>query len=197
MSATNRPNPDVLDFVRRNQAAQVIGGKEAAPAGGVERAVRARMRRLGIEEDLIGIKGMYGVDEGAFVQYPSPQGGGGLRPDHPLVLQGRVRPGINVDEAIFDAAFEALAGERAVISAQAQAAYHQAWARASVKARLDTVAAHEYAELNAVRTPEMVRRFGNRWPHYTAIKEAQKSTWALTAAARELLRLHAEALGLN
>ena len=97
MAAPGVPNAEVLDFVGRNRAA-------------VERAVTQRMRQVGVEEEIIGMRGVGGVEEGAFTRYPGPQVGGNMRPDHPNVVSGRWGAGMNVDEAIFDPTFRAFKG---------------------------------------------------------------------------------------
>jgi predicted membrane-bound mannosyltransferase len=112
------------------------------------------------------------------------------------VLSGRWKPGSNVDEAVFDATFEALAREPHIVSADAARAYHEAWAKASDATRLDAVIAHEYAELKTVATPELQAAYGTQWPHYAAIKNAPSTTLKISEEARELLRLQANALGL-
>jgi hypothetical protein len=184
MAAPGVPNPEVIARVSRNPQA-------------VERAVAQRMRQLGVEEEVIGIKGMPGVEEGAFTRYHGPQGGGNIRPDHPNVVSGRWRAGINVDEAVFDPTFQGLAGNPRVVSQEAAAAYHEAWARASNTTRMDAVIAHEYTELRAVATPELQRLYGPEWPHYAAVKNAPDTTLKISNEARELLRLQRRALGLE
>src|SRR5947209_1876035 len=114
MAAPGVPNPEVIARVTRNPQA-------------VERAVARRMRQVGVGEELIGMKGVPGVEGGAFTRYPGPQGGGNLRPDHPNVVSGRWKAGINIDEAAFDPTFQALAHEPRVLSSEAAAAYHEAW----------------------------------------------------------------------
>jgi hypothetical protein len=113
------------------------------------------------------------------------------------VVLGRWKPGINVDEAVFDPTFEAWAREPRVVSATAAKAYHEAWAKAADETRLDAVIAHEYAELKAVATPELHAIYGNQWPHYAAVKNAPSTTLEVADAARELLRLQAKALGFE
>jgi len=185
MAGLGLPNPEVLDFVRRNQPA-------------VDRAVRQHMRQIGVPDELIGIRGMPGVDEGAFVRYPIPQGGGNLRPDHPNVLSGRYRAGINVDEAIFDPTFDALASAR-ITNPQARAAYNDLWRRASVRSRLEAVSAHELTELRAVRPANWDDALHGPWnPHSHAIRFApEQSGLTINPQARELLCLQRQALGLE
>lgn len=161
-----------------------------------EQLVAERMRQVGVPEQFIGMKGVPGVGEGALARYPGPQGGGNVRPDHPNALSGRWQPGINVDEAVFDPTFQALALDVAVSEA-AVATYHEAWARATDQTRVDAVIAHEYAELTATATPELLEAFGIRWPHYAAILTAPDSPLTVSDEARELLRLHRGALGLE
>ncbi len=184
MAAPGVPNAEVIARVSRNLRA-------------VERAVVRRMRQAGVEERFIGIKGVPGVEEGAFTRYPAPQGGGNLRPDHPNVVSGRWQAGINVDEAVFDSTFQPLACEPRAVSEDAARAYHEAWARASNLMRMDAVIAHEHAELLAVATPEMQSVYGQQWPHYTAVKDAPDTALRISNEARELLRLHRRALGLE
>ena len=136
------------------------------------------------------MKGVPGVVEGAFSRYPCPQGGGNLRPDHPNVVSGLWKAGINVDEAAFDPTFRAFAREPRVVSQEAATTFHEAWAAASNLTRIDAVIAHEYAELRAEATLEMEAMYGMHWPHYTAIKHAPNE-------ARDLLRLQRRALGLK
>jgi hypothetical protein len=186
MAAPGVPNAEVLDFVGRNRAA-------------VERAVTQRMRQVGVEEEIIGMRGVGGVEEGAFTRYPGPQVGGNMRPDHPNVVSGRWGAGINVDEAIFDPTFRAFEGPgaRYVASREAAQAYHEAWASASTRARLDAAIAHEHAELRAVATPELQRRYGVQWPHYAAVRNAPDTALRISPEGRELLRLHRRAMGLE
>ena len=184
MAAPGVSNPDVIARVSRNPQA-------------VERAVAKRMRQLGVEEELLGMKGVPGVGEGAFARYPGPQGGGNLRPDHPNVVSGRWKSGINVDEAAFDPTFQALAHEPRVVSQEAAAAYHEAWARASNTTRMDAIIAHEYAELRAEATSELRAKYGQQWPHYAAIENAPDTPLAISEKAREILRLQRRALGLE
>ena len=155
------------------------------------------MRLIGVGPELIGMKGVPGVAEGAFTRYPGPQGGGNVRPDHPNILSGRWKAGINIDEAAFDPTFQALAHEPRVVSQEAAAAYHEFWAHASNTARMDAVIAHEYAELRAIATPELQAKHGQQWPHYAAIKNAPETSLKISDEARELLRLQRHALGLD
>lgn len=182
MAAPGVANPDVIARVSRNPQA-------------VERAVAKRMRQIAVEEDLIGMKGVPGVGEGAFTRYPGPQGGGNLRPDHPNVVSGRWKAGINVDEAAFDPTFQALAHEPRVLSQEAAAAYHEAWTRASNMTRIDAIIAHEYAELRAEATAELRAKYGQQWPHYAAIKNAPDTPLTISEKSRELLCLQRCALG--
>jgi hypothetical protein len=186
MAAPGIPNAEVLGFVTRNLTAIV-------------RAVTQRMRQVGVPEDLIGIPGVPGVEEGAFARYPGPQGGGNIRPDHPNVLVGRWRAGINVDEAIFDSTFRAFEGRgaRFAVSQTAADAYHEAWAKASVRTRLDAAIAHEYEELGAVATPHFQQHYGAGWAHYSAVKKAPETSLGVSESARELLRLHRRVMGLE
>lgn len=184
MSAPGITNQEVLDFVSRNREA-------------VERAVTKRLLRIGIPEDAIGIRGMPGVEEGAFTRYHRPQGGGNLRPDHPSVISGRWQAGINIDEAIFDSSFNPLLYERWIVERDVIGAFQMAWASASLRTRLDVVAAHEYSEMRAVSTPELRRRFGREWPHYAAILDTPECTLRVSNNARDLLRRHRRALGFK
>ncbi len=143
------------------------------------------------------MRGVPGVGEGAFARYPGPQGGGNLRPDHPNVISGRWKAGINVDEVVFDPTFRALAHEPRAVSREAVTAYHEAWERAANGTRIDAVIAHEYAELRAVATPELAATYGQQWPHYAAIKIAPDTRLMISAEARGLLRLQRRALGLE
>jgi hypothetical protein len=184
MTAFGVPNPEVLARLKGNEAV-------------IERAVAQRMLEVGVEAEFIGMKGVPGVEEGGFARYPDSQGGGNLRPDHPNVVLGRWKPGINVDEAVFDPTFEALAREPRVVSAEAARAYHEAWSTASDATRLDAVIAHEYSELKAVATVELEAGYGSVWPHYAAIKNAPDTPLNITNEARELLWLQRRALGLE
>jgi hypothetical protein len=186
MAGPGVPNADVLDFVARNRTA-------------IERAVAELMRRVGVPQELIGMRGVPGVEEGAFTRYPGPQGGGNIRPDHPNVVAGRWRAGINVDEAIFDPTFRVFEGRgaRSVVSPDDAREYHQAWAGASVRTRLDAVIAHEYEELRAVATHEVQQQYGIAWPHFVAVANAPETMLRISDHARELLRLHRRAMGLE
>ena len=172
-------NAAVIDFVERYLDV-------------IERAVARRMRRVGVPVEWIGMRGVPGVTEGAFTRYPNPQVGGNLRPDHPNVVAGRWRAGINVDEAIFDSTFQAFQGrgQKMVASPDAARAYQLAWAIASTRTRLDAAIAHEYEELRAIATPDPPQRFGVEWPHYVAVFLAPETALLITDEARELLQLY-------
>ena len=184
MAAPAVPNPELIARLNRNPQA-------------VERAVAQRMRQVGVEDEVIGMKGVPGVGEGAFTRYPGPRGGGTIRPDHPNVVSGRWKAGINVDEAVFDPTFQGIAGNRRIVSQEAAKVYHEAWAHASNTTRMDAVIAHEYTEMHPVATSELERLYGPEWPHYAAIKNAPDTTLKISNEARELLRLQRRALGLE
>lgn len=179
-------NPVAIDFVERNRDA-------------IERAVAQRMRQVGVPEEWIGMRGVPGVAEGAFTRYPSPQVGGNIRPDHPNVVAGRWKAGINVDEAIFDPTFRAFEGrgERCIASPDAVREYQEMWASVSTRTRVDAAIAHEYEELRAIAALELQQRYGVGWPHYIAVANAPESALRISDDARELLRLHRRVMGLE
>jgi hypothetical protein len=183
MTSPGIPNPDVLDFVNRNLSA-------------VRRAVTQRLQKIGIPKEKIGIVGVPGVEQGAFTRYHRPQGGGNIRPDHPNVLSGLWCCGINVDEAIFDRDFNALAGEQIPVSHEYSRMYQEAWVNASVKTRLDAVAAHEYEEMEASKSDEFQCQYGPAWPHFAALQNAPDTKLVISDEGRELLRLLRRAAGL-
>ena len=184
MSQPAIPNSEVLDFVKRNLVA-------------VKRAVARRLEEIGVPLDRIGIRGVPGVESEAFTRYHRPQGGGNIRPDHPNVVSGLWQAGINIDEAIFDTNFNALAGEKRLRLLENVRAYQNVWATASVKTRLDAVGAHEFEELQAEGSLELQFRFGLEWPHYAAIRNAPITRLLISKEARELLRIHSRAVGLE
>jgi hypothetical protein len=143
------------------------------------------------------MRGVPGVDEGGFVRYPNPQGGGNIRPDHPNVVSGRWKPGINADEAIFMPSFDAFRGAT-ISNQQAAKSFGDLWSKASVRSRLDAVASHELAELQAVQPANWdVAKYGPWNPHKHAIRFAPDTTLKISDQARELLRLQRQALGLD
>jgi hypothetical protein len=184
MAAPGIPNPELLARVNANRAA-------------IEREVAQRMLDLGVEPEFIGIKGYPGVDEHAFVRNYGPQAGGNIRTDHPNVVAGLWKAGINIDEAVFDPTFQALAREPRLVSKEAANAYHTAWASASDQTRMEAVIAHEYAELKATATPEFQQQYGSEWAHYAAVKNAPDTSLKISPEAKELLRLHRRAVGLE
>lgn len=91
-------------------------------------AIANRMRKIGVPEEMIGIKGMPGEDPGAFVRTHA-QGGGNIKAGQ----FARKGPGINVDLAVLDTSFPDMK-------------HVASWATATLKDRIDAVIAHEYAE---------------------------------------------------
>ncbi|MCG8586970.1 MAG: hypothetical protein MI757_19875, partial [Pirellulales bacterium] len=100
--------------------------------GPLNRAVANRMRKLGVPDDMIGIKGIRHVDESPFNISQLPQGGANVNPLDPRFAKG-LKPGINVDMGALDVN---LPGMRNVPS----------WKSAPLKDRIDAVIAHEYTE---------------------------------------------------
>jgi hypothetical protein len=102
-----------------------------------------------------------------------------------------------VDEAIFMPDFDALRGGT-ISNQQAATAYRNLWSQASVRSRLDAVAAHELTELRAVQPANWdVARYGPWDPHRHAVRFAPDTTLNISDQARELLRLQRQALGLD
>ena len=184
MTAPGVPNPEVLARIKGNEAS-------------IQRAVEHRMAEVGVEAEFIGMKGVPGVEEGGFTRYPAPQGGGNLRPDHPNVVSGQWKAGINVDEAIFDPKFEALAGEPRSRCPRCSKSLPRDVGNGFRCNALDAVIAHEYAELKAVSIPDLLAAYGNKWLHYAAVKNAPDTPLKISNEARDLLGLQRLALGLE
>jgi hypothetical protein len=130
-------------------------------------AVAARMRRVGVPPDMIGIR-YWGVDDGAFVRYDPPQLGGNIRRG----LDGK--PGINVDAAVLD-------GSALKVGAL------PAWRAGNLKDRVDAVTAHEYTEVLAPPVGDA---------HEFAVGRAEFTPLAITDRARQILREYRETEGL-
>lgn len=144
---------DVADFADRYQDA-------------LERAIRNRMGRVGVADDMIGIR-YWGVDPGVFVRYHPPQLGGNVR----VCFDGK--PGINVDAAVLDIAAPKV-GDLAP------------WREASLKDRVDAVIAHEYTEVLAPSGVDF---------HVHAVTTAELTPLGITDRARQILREYREAEG--
>jgi RHS repeat-associated protein len=160
MASSGNQYPDeILDFAERH------GDKLSAAIGN-------RMRQIGVPANMIGMKGVPGVDEGPLVRYLRAQGGGNVRPPQYGVQQ----PGINVDYAVLDANFPDIATKSPT------------WATASLKDRVDAVVAHEFTEVTA---PVSI----GREAHNYAVQHAPNTTLNITERARQILREYAKALG--
>lgn len=184
MSTSSPSHAEVIDFVQRNQKA-------------IEQAVRNRLRQIGVPDNLIGVQGIPGIDEGSFVRYPFPQGGGNIRPNHPNVQSGLWTAGLNVDEAIFMDQFDALRGAK-ISDALAAGDYGTLWSRASACERLDAIASHELEELQAALPGTWDTVVLGPWnPHHHAIRFAPDTLLSIRDVARELLRLQRKALGFE
>src|SRR5262245_5661168 len=138
--------------------------------------VRSRMLRLGIPEEMIGIRGWPGIDEGAFVRFPGSQIGGNsnphLRPGYPA--------GIALDHGIFDADHPDMA---AVPS----------WMTACVRDRMDAAIVHEFVEAT-LRPPFRQRgEAAAHWLHGEAIRRAPEAELSITNAARRILEEYRQA----
>lgn len=144
---------DVADFAARNWDA-------------LNRAVAARMRRVGVPTAMIGMR-FWGVDPGAFVRYHLPQFGGNVRRD----LDGK--PGINVDAAVLDAD----APKMGLLPE---------WRSATLKDRVDAVIAHEFTEVTAPVGQDF---------HWYAVAHAEHCRLAITDRARAILRAYRLAEG--
>ena len=145
--------PDVADFADRYQDA-------------LDRAIANRMRRVGVANDMIGIR-FWGVDAGAFVRYYPPQLGGNVR----VCVDGK--PGINVDAAVLDPDAPRV-GELS------------SWRMGSLKDRVDAVIAHEHTEALAPAGVDF---------HIHAIATAEFTALRITDRARLILREFRDAEG--
>lgn len=125
----------------------------------LSRAIGNRMRRVGVPEEMIGVK-WWGVDEGPFVRYHPPQLGGNVR------IGTNGRPGINIDPAVFDASAPKV-GSLA------------SWQSASLRDRIDAVIAHEYAEALAPAGVDF---------HVYAVQNAENTPVKISDRARDILR---------
>ena len=137
---------DVIDFARRYRLL-------------LEATIAERMRRVGVPEDMIGIR-YWGVETGAFAFYDPPQLGGNIR----VGLDGK--PGINVDPAVLD-------------SDAPKVGVLQSWRFGGLKDRVDAVIAHEYTEVNAPAGCDF---------HLYALVTAEMTGLDITERAREILR---------
>ena len=145
---------EVIDFARRYRPL-------------LEAVIAERMRRVGVPEDMIGIR-YWGVDFGAFVVYDPPQLGGNIR----VGLDGK--PGINVDPAVLD-------------SDAPKVRELLAWRSGTLKDRVDAIIAHEYTEVNAPAGSDF---------HQHAVATAEMTELAITERAREILREFRRAEGI-
>jgi hypothetical protein len=127
-------------------------------------AIANRMRRLGVPEGMIGIKGMPFEDSGAFVRTHA-QGGANVKSGQ-RAGQG---PGINVDLAVLDFGFSAMS---AVPS----------WSIATLKDRIDAVIAHECTE--ALAPADVPAGIAS---HRYAVRHAPTTSLNITARARQIL----------
>jgi len=130
------------------------------------------MRQVGVPDEMIGFK-YPGIDEGPFVRYPTSQIGGNINPH---VFSGR-KPGINLDLGVLDANHPAMSKV-------------PAWAKASLRDRIDAAIAHEYTEALAAPMPGL--NF-----HEQALKFAPDTSLNISSRARQILREYRTATGLD
>ncbi|MBV9125753.1 MAG: hypothetical protein JO112_20580 [Planctomycetes bacterium] len=101
----------------------------------LNRAIRNRMRKIGVPDEMIGVK-WWGEEEGALVRRHPLQFGGNIR----VGLNGK--PGINIDPAVLDGNAPKMGNL-------------PSWRSASLKGRMDAVIAHEHTEV--LSPPGVVR----------------------------------------
>jgi hypothetical protein len=154
------------------QSPQAIGSRPILPTftdryqEALNRVIGNRMRRVGIPEEMIGIK-WWGIEKGAFVRYHPPQLGGNIR------VGSNGKPGIHVDAAVFDRN----APKVGVLSS---------WRSASLRDRIDAVIAHEYTEALAPHGVDF---------HIHAVKNAENTPLTISDRARQILREYRRAEG--
>lgn len=144
---------EVADFADRFQDA-------------LDRAIGNRMRRVGVPEDMIGIR-YWGVDPGAFVRYYPPRLGGSIR------VGTNGKPGINVDPTVFDPDAPKVRDL-------------PAWRSGSLKDRVDAVIAHEYTGALAPAGCDF---------HAHALATAEFTHLGIADGPRQILREYREAEG--
>lgn len=161
MAQPYNPPPDVLRFSAEYEAQLTA-------------AVANRMRRIGVPEEMIGIKGLPFEDAGAFV-LTHAQGGANIKLGQ-ISGQG---PAINADLAALDTQFPAMSKV-------------PTWSRATLKDRIDAIIAHEYTE---ALSPAKV---GLGLPsHHYALENAPETSLNITARARQILVEYRQAKGLE
>jgi hypothetical protein len=141
--------------------------------------VANRMRRLGIPEDMIGIRGYAGLEEGAFVRFPSTQIGGNV---NPRLAPGR-QAGIALDHGILDSAHPRLGNV-------------PSWRSARLRDRIDAAIVHEYLEATLQPPSHFTGLAAADWLHREAVRLAPDNTMAISAGARRILVEYRRAEGL-
>lgn len=138
----------------------------------LNRLIGNRMRQVGVPDEMIGFK-YPGIDEGPFVRYPTSQIDGNINPH---TFPGR-KPAINLDYGVLDANHPAMSNV-------------PSWAKAGLRDRIDAAVAHEYTEALAQPMP------GSNF-HEQAIKFAPDTPLNISPRARQMLREHRSAMGLD
>jgi hypothetical protein len=138
----------------------------------LNRAIANRMRQVGVPDEMIGFK-YPGVDEGAFVRYPTAQVGGNINPH---TFPGR-RPAINLDCGVLDVSHPAMSKV-------------PSWSQASLRDRIEAAVAHEYTEALAKPMPGLSF-------HDQALKFAPETALDISSGARQILREYRTAMGLD
>jgi hypothetical protein len=155
MARSAHPPAGVVDFATRYRE-------------NLDRAVAARMRRVGVPEAMIGFH-WPGIEGGAFVRYPIPQIGANV---NPYLFPGR-QAAINLDLGVLDVAHPAMT----LISS---------WATANLKDRVDAAIAHEYTEALAKPIPGSNLALWEQL-HLQALLGAPATPLRITARARQIL----------
>jgi hypothetical protein len=149
--------------------------------GELNTVIAARMRQLGIPEDMIGLRGLPGIEEGrAFVRFPDTQIGGNLNP----AVNPAWRRGIALDHGVLDTAHPTMCNV-------------PAWRQSTtvLRDRVDATIIHEYFEATLTPPPELTGVGRIDWLHKEAIRLAPDTTLPITERAREILRQYRVAEG--
>jgi hypothetical protein len=170
MAARRYTSPaSVLEFAARNEAE-------------LNATIAARMRQLGVPEDMIGLRGVAGIDEGrAFVRFPDSQIGGNLNP----AVNPALQRGIAIDHGVLDVAHPSMNNV-------------PAWRQANttLRDRVDAAVAHEFVEARLTPPANLTGQARVEWLHSEALRLAPDTTLPITERAREILQQYRSASGL-
>lgn len=148
----------------------------------LNKTIGARMRELGVPEDMIGLRGIPGVDEeGPFVRFPETQIGGNLNP----AVNPAWKPGIALDHGVLDVAHPRMSKV-------------PAWSEPTtvLRDRVDAAIVHEYIEATLTPPQRLSGPALVDWLHKEAIRLAPDTRLPISERAREILRQFRSAEGL-